>query len=122
MLNLKRSLVFLSITLFSVASSAASMAVNTAPPIIVTDAPSYAQAVIQDCEGAAINAGCTINFAGGSLSFGICVPVPGSVGGTLTCQINPDSIPSCKNSATAIPGSAMAFALLALGVYFVRRR
>lgn len=122
MFNLKRSLFFVGVALFSVASNAVGTVNKTAAPIIVTDGPSYAEAVIQACEGAAINAGCTINFSGGSVSFGICVPVPGSVGGTLTCQINPDSIPSCKNSATTLPGSAMLFALAALSMYFIRRK
>lgn len=117
MLNLKKSLIVLSITLFSVVSNAGGNM-----PTVVKDVPTYSQAVIQACEGSSIGAQCTITFQGGSVSIGICVAVPGPVGGSLSCQIDSASIPSCKNNAMGTPGSAMAFAVLALGVYFMRRR
>lgn len=119
MLSLKKSLICLSITLFSIVSNAG----GSLPKTVVKDAPSFSQAVIEACEGQSVGAQCTISFQGGSVSIGVCVAVPNSpAGGNLTCQIDTATIPSCKNNAVGMPGSALGFALLALGIYFVRRR
>ena len=89
---------------------------------VVKDVPSYNQAVMEACSGSAVGAQCTITFQGGSVSIGVCVQVPGPAGGMLSCQIDPASIPSCKNSATGTPSMALAFAVFALGLFGLSRR
>ncbi len=115
MFKFRNGLVFLSVALISLASTAGGTTV-------VKDMPTFQQAAAEACSGSAVGASCTITFQGGSVSVGVCVQVPGPAGGTLTCQLDAGKLPSCKNSAVGTPGSAMVFALLALGLFVWRRR
>ena len=75
---------------------------------VVKDIPTYYIAAEEACAGSAVGASCTIAFTGGSVSVGVCG------GEKLTCQIDANKVPSCRNSATgAAGGFAMIFALLA---------
>lgn len=115
MFNLGKSFVFLGLILFSVASNADSK-------ILVKDITTYQEAAVEACTGSSIGASCTITFEGGEVSIGVCIEVPGPAGAYLSCKIDPSKIPSCKNNAVGTPGSAMMFAVLALGLFIWRRR
>lgn len=116
MFHILKSASVFAISLFAVTASAGGHTT------VVKDVPSYNQAVGEACTGSSVGAQCTITFQGGSVSIGVCVSVPGPAGGILTCQIDPASIPSCKNNAVGTPGSSMVFAVLALGLYLWRRK
>lgn len=113
---LKRNLVFLGLVLFPAFASAGGKTV-------VTNTPSFYRAAAEACVGSAIGAQCTITFQGGSVSIGVCVQVPGPAGGYLSCEIDPSQIPSCKkNSLVNSPSTMALFAVLAGGLFFLRRR
>ncbi|MBH1988468.1 MAG: hypothetical protein I8H75_00375 [Myxococcaceae bacterium] len=90
---------------------------DTSEKIVVKDLASYNQALIESCDGSAAGAQCDITFQGGLISIGICVQIPGFLGKKLSCEIDPSTIPSCKNSATGTPGMGILLAILVLGIF-----